>query len=69
MAVSSAMQGYWARFAAYGNPNGGGAAEWPVYDPDRDPSLVLAPDPPVVDGLRADQCAFWDGLAARPANP
>jgi para-nitrobenzyl esterase len=65
LAVSAAMQGYWARFAADGDPNGGGAAAWPAYDAERDPSMVLAPEPNVIDGLRAEQCGFWDNLGGR----
>jgi para-nitrobenzyl esterase len=65
LATSSAMQGYWARFAASGDPNGDDAAAWPTYDSSSDPSMVLAPDPHVVDGLRAEQCDFWDGLGGR----
>ena len=64
LAVSAAMQGYWARFAASGDPNGGAAA-WPIYDIERDPSLVLAPEPHVAEGLRAEQCDFWDALGGR----
>jgi para-nitrobenzyl esterase len=30
--LSSAMMGYWTRFAAAGDPNGGGAVVWPRYD-------------------------------------
>jgi para-nitrobenzyl esterase len=30
--LSNAMMGYWTRFAATGDPNGGGAVVWPRYD-------------------------------------
>jgi len=30
--LSEAMVGYWTRFAATGDPNGGGAVAWPRYD-------------------------------------
>jgi para-nitrobenzyl esterase len=62
LAVSAAMQGYWARFAASGDPNGDGATAWPAYATAGDPSLVLEPKPHVVEGLRAEQCEFWDSL-------
>lgn len=32
--LSSAMMGYWTRFAATGDPNGAGAVVWPRYDKD-----------------------------------
>ncbi len=40
-ALSSAMIGYWTRFAATGNPNGGGAPQWPEYTRQAEPHLVL----------------------------
>ena len=32
--VSDAMHKYWGNFVKYGNPNGEGLDEWPVYDED-----------------------------------
>jgi len=64
VAVSAAMQGYWARFAAIGDPNGEAAAPWPRYRIEDDPYLVLASEPRAAAGLRSAQCDFWDGLAA-----
>lgn len=34
--LSDTIMGYWTRFAATGDPNGGGAPDWPLYDPDLD---------------------------------
>jgi para-nitrobenzyl esterase len=39
--LSDAMMGYWARFAATGDPNGEGAVPWPPYDVRSDQCLVL----------------------------
>src|SRR3989442_1393744 len=36
LALSDQMIGYWSRFAATGNPNGGGALVWPVYGQNAD---------------------------------
>ena len=39
--LSATMGGYWTRFAATGDPNGGGAPQWPRYDPASDLHLQL----------------------------
>jgi para-nitrobenzyl esterase len=67
LALSDAMMGYWARFGATGDPNGGGAPPWPRYDPALDSHVVL--DSPIAsaDGVRAAQCDFWDDLLATAA--
>ncbi|MEU4495586.1 carboxylesterase family protein [Streptomyces sp. NPDC023998] len=59
--LSATMAGYWARFAATGDPNGPGAPVWPRYTPDHDRIQVLAPDRPApTTGFAADhRCAFW----------
>ncbi|MBT2388292.1 carboxylesterase family protein [Streptomyces sp. ISL-1] len=63
--LSATMTGYWARFAATGNPNGPGTPVWPRYSADRDRIQVLAPDRTApTNGFAADhRCVFW-----QPAN-
>lgn len=39
IAMSNAMRGAWARFAATGDPNGRGLPLWPRYTPSADPHL------------------------------
>jgi para-nitrobenzyl esterase len=39
--LATAMQGYWARFAATGDPNGGGAPVWPAHTAAADNFLEL----------------------------
>jgi para-nitrobenzyl esterase len=64
-AVAEAMNAYWARFAATGDPNGEGApAEWPVFDPDDDKRLQLDASWEVLEDFRAEECGFWRALAA-----
>ena len=60
--LSAAMMGYWTRFAATGDPNGGGAPAWPLYAPAGDQNIVL--DVPVSQGsgLKQAKCDFWDGI-------
>ena len=64
-AVAAAMQGYWARFAASGDPNGEGAEQWPRVVVEGDPYLTLASPVRSGDGLRTAQCDFWDSLSGR----
>ncbi|MFO0614850.1 MAG: carboxylesterase family protein [Polyangiaceae bacterium] len=61
-AFSSVIQGYWTRHAANGDPNGGAFA-WPRYDGASDQAIVLDATLSTESGHRAEQCAFWDGLA------
>ncbi|MDD9938371.1 MAG: carboxylesterase family protein [Myxococcales bacterium] len=59
-AVADAMNTYWARFAATGDPNGSDApAEWPSFAMDGDRRLQLAPEWQVLEDFRAEECAFW----------
>jgi para-nitrobenzyl esterase len=62
--LADAMVGYWTRFAGSGNPNGGGAVQWPGYTTANDLFLSLKPPAPVVEaGFATDhKCAFWDAL-------
>ncbi|MEU6067549.1 carboxylesterase family protein [Streptomyces sp. NPDC047082] len=65
--LSVTMTGYWARFAATGNPNGPGSPVWPRYTTDRDGVQVLAPNrtAPTADFAADHRCAFWqrDGVS------
>ncbi len=70
-ALADAMAGYWTRFAATGDPNGGGAPDWPEYEAESDIWMVLdAPAPkaePGVIGDRLDllETMYLDRLAAQ----
>ena len=52
------MLGYFARFAATGDPNAEGATQWPSYDAASDQHLILN-DPVSVGSNAADRCSFW----------
>ena len=61
--LARAMMGYWTRFAANGDPNGGGAPSWPLLDEN---ARYLALDRAIAVGANAkrDECAFWRDLGA-----
>ena len=56
LALSTAMQGYWTRFARTGLP--GGAPAWPLQGPG-DPVLVLDRAITTATEVRAADCDFW----------
>ena len=58
--LSETMMGYWARFAATGDPNGGGAPEWPRYDAASDQHLELGDDVRTGNGLYREACDLAD---------
>ena len=64
-ALSDAMDGYWLRTAAAGDPNGGGAPSWPAYDGASDSVLLLDDTPTAGAGVRTAQCDFWDTALGR----
>ena len=61
-ALSAAMLGAWASFAANGDPGPVQGVPWPQAASGDDPYLLL--DVPVTagDGVRTEQCDFWDVL-------
>jgi para-nitrobenzyl esterase len=66
--LAETMIGYWVRFAATGDPNGGGAPTWPRFDAAGDQDLRLAVPPAAESGLRHDACEIWDVVEERRAK-
>lgn len=60
--LSEAMQGYWTRFAAAGDPNGADAVQWPAYEQASDEHLVLDLDIVAGSGHKAELCDLWDTI-------
>jgi para-nitrobenzyl esterase len=60
--LAEAFQGYWTRFARTGDPNGGGAPAWPVYDAATDSYLRLDTTQAADTGVATTSCNFWDNL-------
>lgn len=54
------MGRYWRRFADTGDPNGGSDPVWPAYGSGSDLYLELSAAPLAGNGIRTDQCDFWD---------
>ena len=52
--------GYWTRFAATGDPNGGGATVWPAYASATDQNLQLGDAISVGSGLYRQACDLAD---------
>ena len=60
--LSTTMMGYWARFAATGDPNGDGAPIWPSYQRSSDLHLRLDTLVGTGEGLYQDACDLADGV-------
>lgn len=63
-AVSKAMAGYWAGFAATGVPAAPGLVTWPAYDPTNEAVVVFDDGVDTDTQVASDDCDFWDGIAA-----
>jgi para-nitrobenzyl esterase len=61
-ALAEAIQQYWRHVAAAGTPADPALPPWPEYDPAADRSLELGVPIAAVDGVRTEQCDFWDAL-------
>jgi para-nitrobenzyl esterase len=57
--LGATLRGYWTRFAATGDPNGGDALVWPAFDGAHDVRLSFDADVTVVTDYRADDCTLW----------
>ncbi len=60
--LRDAMQRYWTRFTANGDPNGDGDPTWPVFETESDEHMTLATPPTAGSGYLEAECDFWDGI-------
>jgi para-nitrobenzyl esterase len=60
--LSDTVIGYWSRFAATGDPNGGGAPQWPASTRGSDRYLQVDTALKAGAGVRTAQCRFWAHL-------
>jgi para-nitrobenzyl esterase len=63
--LAETVMGYWTRFAATGEVNGGNAPRWEPYDPERDNLLVLDDPIATAEWVKKAECDFWDTFSAR----
>ena len=61
-ALSDLIQGYWARFARYGDPKGDSAAEWPQLDEVTKPVMSFDVQSTLMPGFRRAECDFWRAI-------
>jgi para-nitrobenzyl esterase len=61
--LSDAVQAAWAAFARTGDPSCDEVGEWPEYDLERRATMLLAPDPHVVDDPDGARRRTWAELA------
>jgi para-nitrobenzyl esterase len=59
VALGLMMQGYWARHAMSGDPNGGGAPLWPAWHNDADLRINFSLPPSLLPDFRREVCDFW----------
>ncbi|WAS96148.1 carboxylesterase/lipase family protein [Nannocystis punicea] len=62
LAISQRLQGAWTRFAAAGDP-AGADLPWPAYVAADDNGALLDEPPDLFNGVRTEQCDFWDMYA------
>jgi carboxylesterase type B len=62
LTFSADMMDYWTRFAATGDPNGGGATQWLAYDATNENLLELDETFSPVSGYHIPQCNFLSTL-------
>ncbi len=60
--VSGHMRGYWSRFAATGDPNGGGAATWPSFETRTDRRINIDVEVSPLENFRQAECELWTSL-------
>jgi len=60
--LSATMQAAWAAFARAGDPSCDEVGEWPAYDLEQRPTMLLAPEPRVVDDPDGDRRRRWAEL-------
>jgi len=61
-ALGATIFDYWTRFAYTGDPNGDDAPQWPRFETDTEPEVVLADPVSTIEGRKSDKCDFWANI-------
>ena len=59
--MSETVQDAWIAFVRTGNPSTPALGTWPAYGGRDRPTMLLGPEPRVVEHHRAAQMAVWEG--------
>ena len=66
--LSRQLMNYWSTFAKRGDPNGPGTPHWAAFEPEHEPTLVFAPDGPVMRAkYRAPQLDWIESKLTTPS--
>jgi para-nitrobenzyl esterase len=60
--LTATLQSYWSRFATTGDPNGGGALDWPAFTAEDQQTMRLDVTTKVVTDFRKTECDFWQTI-------
>ena len=63
--LADTMSAAWVRFAATGDPNGGGLPTWPLYDSEQERFLEFGETVAAGSGVRTGYCDLFEELQAR----
>jgi para-nitrobenzyl esterase len=66
--VSAQMSSYWVNFAAKGNPNGEGLAEWPAFDASKAVTMRLGEQMGPMPIGEPEKVEFWKAFYAESPN-
>ena len=66
--LSAIMQRYWINFAATGNPNSGGLAEWPIFDRPEPRVLEFGDSVGHIPAPEAGMCSAFEDWVRTEAN-
>jgi para-nitrobenzyl esterase len=66
--LSMRMRHSWLAFARTGDPSCDAVGEWPRYEPDRRPTMVLGRESGIEEDPRGPERAVWDEVDAHPGG-
>jgi para-nitrobenzyl esterase len=67
-ALSQQMQSAWLAFAQTGDPSGGGAGDWPAWDPEGRVTMMFGPNSGMTKAPRNEELDVWERYRPLPAG-